>query len=76
MTSPKLTIIRIKAVMALINLSRSTIYDYLNTHSPRYDHTFPKPVKLGASAIGWVEHEVQAWINLRIQDRQTREDCA
>lgn len=74
MTHPKLTIIRIKAVMALINLSRSTIYDFMNPKSPRFDSTFPKPVKLGSSAIGWVEHEVQAWINQRIQNRQARED--
>lgn len=76
MTPPKLTIIRIKAVMALINLSRSTIYDFMNPKSPRHDPSFPLPVKLGSSAVGWLEHEVQAWLNLRAQSRQTLENCA
>jgi prophage regulatory protein len=45
--------------------SRSSIYDALNPKSPRYDATFPKPIKLGARTIGWIEAEVQAWIESR-----------
>ncbi|WP_256737840.1 helix-turn-helix transcriptional regulator [Paraburkholderia fungorum] len=42
------------------------MYDYLNPKSPRHDPTFPKPVKLGASAVGWIDHEVTAWLESRI----------
>lgn len=56
-------IIRIKELSALIGLSRSTIYDRLNPKSQRFDPTFPKPIKLGASAIGWHSAAVQQWIN-------------
>ena len=31
--------------------------------------TFPKPVKLGIKISGWVDTEVQQWIEQRIADR-------
>ena len=29
--------------------------------------TFPKPVSLGGSAVGWLEAEVQQWLQPRIE---------
>jgi prophage regulatory protein len=50
-----------------VRLSRSTIYDRINPKSPRYDATFPKPIRLGnGSAVGWIEGEVEAWVQARI----------
>ncbi|MFM4902726.1 helix-turn-helix transcriptional regulator [Aeromonas hydrophila] len=48
-------------------LFRSTIYDWLNPKSPRYDETFPKPFKIGQSSIGWFEHDVDSWLIHRSQ---------
>lgn len=59
-------ILRLKQVSERVGLSRSTIYDRINPNSPRYDESFPKPVKIGASAIGWLESSVNKWIELRI----------
>lgn len=56
-------IIRIKELACLIGLSRSTIYDRLNPKSQRFDPSFPKPVKLGSSAVGWHAGDVAVWIN-------------
>ena len=56
-------IIRIKELTSLIGLSRSTIYDRLNSKSQRFDPTFPKPIKLGVAAIGWHSAAVYEWIN-------------
>jgi prophage regulatory protein len=43
---------------------------YGKTRSPTYSDisagTFPRPVKLGARAAGWPEHEVDAVIGARI----------
>ncbi|MYM75598.1 AlpA family phage regulatory protein [Duganella sp. FT134W] len=39
------TILRRKQVEARTGLSRSTIYEKINKKSPRYDHTFPRPVR-------------------------------
>lgn len=64
-----LTIIRRKQVEARTGLSRSSIYARMR-HNPKrpgdYDPTFPKPVSVGAKAVGWIESEVEAWIAAQI----------
>ena len=30
------------------------------------DPTFPKPIKIGAKAIGWIESEIEAWLAAQI----------
>lgn len=63
-----LRILRRRQVEARTGLARSTLYDRLNPHSPRYSPSFPKPIKLGeaggrrAIAVGWIESEIDAWI--------------
>jgi prophage regulatory protein len=34
--------------------------------------TFPKPVSIGAQAVGWLAHEVDAWIADRIAARDAK----
>lgn len=65
-------ILRRKEVEKRIGLSKSSIYDRLNRRSPRFDATFPKPVKLGVNAIGFVEFEVGEWISARINAREVQ----
>ncbi|MNT34220.1 Prophage CP4-57 regulatory protein (AlpA) [compost metagenome] len=55
-------VLRIKDLISKVGMARSTIYDRFNPKSPRYDSSFPKTIKLGLSAIGWLEHEVDAWL--------------
>ena len=67
-------IIRLKEVIQLTGLSRSTIYDRMNPKSPRHDPSFPRNFSLGgsskrATAVGWRESEVLAWI------AQCQQDC-
>lgn len=66
MTSCVSRVLRLKHVQERVGLGRSTIYDRMNPKSPRYDSTFPKPIKLGIAAIGWIEAEIDAWIKSRI----------
>lgn len=65
-----LTILRRKQVEARIGLSRSAIYAKLR-HNPKrpsdYDPTFPKPVSVGAKAVGWIESEIDAWLTAQIK---------
>lgn len=67
----RLVILRRRQLEERIQLSRSTIYDKLDTNSPRHDPTFPKPIKLGpgSSAIGFIESEVNAWLDRQILAR-------
>lgn len=60
--SNAIKVLRIKDLISTVGMARSTIYDRFNPKSPRYDSSFPKPIKLGLSAIGWLEHEVDEWL--------------
>jgi prophage regulatory protein len=64
--SPATTILRRNAVEARTGLARSTIYDKLSPSSVRFDPSFPRPIHLGLNAVGWIESEVEAWIQSRI----------
>lgn len=66
-TSPK--VLRIKDVIQKTGLARSTIYDRISKKSPRYDQNFPKPIKLGLAAVGWFEHEIDAWLHAQASIR-------
>lgn len=63
-------IIRMPELMGIISLAKSTIYDKLNAKSPRHDPSFPRAVKLGQSAIGWRQSEVNQWITTRSKNSQ------
>jgi prophage regulatory protein len=65
-------ILRLKQLTERIGLGRSTIYDRMDTQSPRYDATFPKPIKLGAAAIGWIDSEITTWIEQRMSAKEAR----
>lgn len=62
-----LVILRRKQLEARIGASRATIYDWLNPKSPRHDVTFPKQVRLSLGTVGWLEHEVNAWLESRVK---------
>jgi prophage regulatory protein len=67
---PALTIIRRKQVEARTGLSRSSIYARLRRNPKRpgdYDPTFPKPVSVGAKAVGWIEAEIDAWLTAQVE---------
>ena len=67
-----LTILRRKQVEARTGLSRSTIYAKMTRNPKRpgdYDPTFPRPVPLGGKSVGWLEHEIDAWLADRIAQR-------
>lgn len=54
------SILRLPEVKSRTGLSRSTIY--LRVAEGR----FPPPISLGGRAVGWVESEVQGWVEARI----------
>lgn len=56
-------VIRLPEVKSLTGISRSQIYELIKKGK------FPRQINLGARAVGWVESEVQEWIQQRIADR-------
>lgn len=55
--------LRRRDVEARTGLSRSTLYAMMA------QGTFPKPVRLGARAVGWPESEIAAWLESRKAER-------
>lgn len=57
-------ILRLAEVKLRTGLSRSTIYFAIKKDQ------FPKPINLGMRSVGWLESEINQWINERIQERR------
>ena len=62
-------IINLKEVIAFTSISRAKIYEMINETSKYYDPTFPKPVRLSESRIGWSAWEIHQWIEAKMQSR-------
>lgn len=63
-------IIRLNTLRDKIGFSRAKIYEMINPQSPRYDPTFPKPIKLSVNMIGWLESQVDCWIESKLNIAQ------
>lgn len=56
-------LIRMNQTLDRTGFSKAWIYKLIN------QNRFPKPVKIGARSIAFVESEIDAWINERIAER-------
>jgi prophage regulatory protein len=63
-TNDQIRVIRRKQLESRLGVSRSTIYDWI-----RSDPSFPKPIRIGPRAVGWLEHEIELWIAARMAER-------
>ena len=61
-----LRILRLRQVIARTGLSRSTIYDHIS------NETFPKQISLGPRSVGWIETDIEHWIEERIEESRTQ----
>ncbi len=50
------SILRLPDVISRTGLSRSTIYQQIS------EGTFPEPVSLGMRAVGWLEPDIDRWL--------------
>lgn len=65
MTQPRILIYRIHQVVQAISLSRSTIYRLQERG------LFPKPIKIGITAVGWTVASIDIWLAERTLAAQT-----
>jgi len=56
-------ILRLDAVLKVADTSRTTIYDWMAKE------LFPRQIKLGPRAVGWLESEVNAWLAQKRAER-------
>lgn len=58
-------VLRLPDVIKITGLKRSSIYKYIN------ENAFPKPISLGARCVGWLESEINAWLQNRIAESRS-----
>lgn len=54
-------ILRLGEVMRKVGVGKTSIYEGV------HKGTFPAPIKLGPRASGWLQSEVEAWLQERIE---------
>ena len=54
-------ILRLPAVKERTGLSRSTVYLMMSKNE------FPLPISLGDRAVGWLEDDINIWLEQRIE---------
>lgn len=59
-----IAILRRKAVEQITGLSKSSIYAGIQ------NGTFPMPIRLTANSVGWVSHEIQNWLQEKVNSRK------
>ncbi|WP_198118793.1 helix-turn-helix transcriptional regulator [Massilia rhizosphaerae] len=63
-------VLRVKHMKEKLAMSVASLYNKMNPRSKYYDASFPRPIRLSASpgpggAIGWLESDVDAWLESR-----------
>ena len=51
--------LRIKDVIKITAMSNSTIYELIKSND------FPRPKRIGKRAVGWLENDIQNWVDSR-----------
>lgn len=60
-----MTLIRQAEVLQKCAVSRSTLYRLIESEC------FPRPIRLGARSVAWIEYEIDEWIQRRIELSRT-----
>lgn len=58
-----MNILRLNEVLKKTGLSKASIYQYMRKDK------FPKKIDIGIRAVGWVDSEIDLWIEGRMKDR-------
>ncbi|NOS79103.1 MAG: AlpA family phage regulatory protein [Nitrospira sp.] len=65
--NPPSVVLRLKDVQRHLSLSRSAIYARIA------DNDFPSAIQLGPRAIGWLQADVDAWLESRTRQSRNAE---
>lgn len=65
--APFVSILRLEGVCSRVGIGKAEVYRRINAG------TFPRSVRLGTRAVGWVESEVDAYLRALIAERDAKE---
>ncbi len=54
--------------------SKSMLWAKVNPNNRRYDAEFPRPVRLSARAVAWLDSELDEWISRRAAHHRYKRD--
>lgn len=57
-------ILRLPKVVEITGMSKTTIYRWINASQ------FPKPINLSSASVGWLETDIDDWIQSKIDLRK------
>ena len=61
-------IMRLKEITEKTGLAKSTIYNLISQGK------FPKQIDLGARSVGWVDTEIEEWLEEKVAHRNAQEE--
>jgi len=61
-------IMRLKEIIEKTGLAKSTVYNLISQGK------FPKQIDLGARSVGWVDTEIEEWLEAKIAHRNAQEE--
>ena len=56
-----ITILRLPKVIERVGFARSSIYAFISSGK------FPAPIKIGPRAVGWLDKDIDAWIDTCVE---------
>jgi prophage regulatory protein len=59
-------LIRLPQIIEITGMKKASIYLWMK------EGRFPKPIRIGARSVGWVEKEVGDWVRERINARDAQ----
>ncbi len=59
----ELQIIRLKALVHLLGISRSTLYSWINPRAKQFKPNFPTKIKISDRCVGWRLSEIEQWMD-------------
>lgn len=59
-------VFRLARMIEVTGYRRTSILDFCNPKSPRFDPSFPRKIKIGPAAVGWYSVDVYRWLEQKI----------
>lgn len=63
------SILRLVALREKLQVSKATVYAWMDPKAKNYNPDFPLPIRLGQSSVGWLVGEVDAFLLKRMEAR-------